>query len=169
MVEFSTPLDMPMPSYDESSDNVLCTSKPTFGPHRWALPATRIPICETKQTSSSSYSSGASSEEIECRWFARLLLEGKVVGEGTFATLQKLLSISPTIITHARFHKFSLSITQEMLMANVSNLKTLKTALQKHPSLLIDTLCKFVSKNGGKSQVLECWEKCKGIILGHNQ
>ena len=62
MVEFSTPLDMPMPSYDESSDNVLCTSKPTFGPHRWA-PATRIPICEAKQTSSSSYSSGASSKK----------------------------------------------------------------------------------------------------------
>ena len=126
----------PMPSYDENSDKVLCTSKPTFGPHRWALPATRIPICETKQTSSSSYSSGASSEEVECRWFARLLLEGKVVGEGTFATLQKLLSISPTIITHARFHKFSLSITQEM-HGNVSNLKTLKTALQKHPILLM--------------------------------
>ena len=169
LVEFSAPLDMPMPSYDGKSDKILCTSKPTFGPHRWELPATRIPIRETKQASSSSYSGGASSEEIECRWFARLLLEGKVVGEGTFATLQKLLSISPTIITHARFHKFSLSITQEMLMANVSNLKTLKAALHKHPALLVDTLCKFVNKDVEKSQVLECWENCKSIILGHNQ
>ena len=168
LVEFSAPLDMPMPAYDKKSDIVLCTSKPTFGPHRWELPATRIPIRETSQTSSSSYSGGANSEEIECRWFARLLFEGKVIGEGTFVTLQKLLSISPTIITHARFHKFSLSITQELLIANVSNLKTLKVALRKHPSMLIDTLCKFVNKNGAKSQVQDCWENCKRIILGHS-
>ena len=39
-------------------------------------------------------------------------------------------------------------------MANVSNLKTLKAALHKHPALLVDTLCKFVNKDVEKSQVL---------------
>ena len=170
MVEFSAPLDAPLPSYDATLDRVVCTSKPTFGPHRWELPATRIPINETSSVSpgssgSSISSSGTTTEEIECRWFSRLLFEGKVVAPIEFKSLLSLLSVKPTTITHARFNRFGLSITQELLMANVSNLKTLQIALEKHPNLLRDTLSQFVHKDKKQVDLLECWDMCKKCIV----
>ena len=170
MVEFSAPLDMPLPSYDSTLDRVVCTSKPTFGPHRWELPATRIPINETTSgtSTSSNNNSGATTEEVECRWFSRLLFEGEVTGRSEFKALQALLSVKPTIITHSRFHKFGLSITQELLMANVSNLKTMQVALDKHPSLLNGTLSQFVHKDKGQTEMLKCWELCKKRVKGED-
>jgi len=54
-------LEVPEPSYLPERDMVICSVRPTFGPLGWTLPVERVPCADPYP------------------WFARALLEGKVV------------------------------------------------------------------------------------------
>ena len=63
--------ESPAPQYDRHRDQVQAFAIPHFGDRDWILPMQRIPFPRTT--------------EQQCRrvvmWFARLLLEGKVVAQ----------------------------------------------------------------------------------------
>ena len=67
LCSLSAPLDVPAPTFDAEQDVLVCHVRPTFGAHKWELPPHRVP-----------FPHGEHSEQ-HYRWFARLLLEGKVV------------------------------------------------------------------------------------------
>lgn len=96
LLSFGPPLLSPPPSYDADQDAVLCSVTTKFGSHGWEIqPVKKIMFDvvtnrETKQTSD--YLANDS-----FRWFARFLLEGKIVTE--LSGFDQLLNDSPGLIT----------------------------------------------------------------------
>ena len=81
------PLPSPAPRYSAERDRVEAFVQPRFGSHGWALPPRRVPLADQRFGAPAGGGGGGgqglggseSGEEAAVRWFARLLLEGKVV------------------------------------------------------------------------------------------
>ena len=159
---FSLPMDAPLPVYDKKREQVCGTSKPYFGPHRWALTPNVVPIADMSAIHGRGTSVTDDIFELETRWFARLLLEGNVTAREDFKALSSALTNRPTIFTHSRFNSFGQAVTQAFMASNVVSLPSLKQALEKQPRLLTSVLQNF---SRDKAMVLEAWEKCKAGIL----
>eukprot|EP00953_Heterococcus_sp_UTEX-ZZ885_P002486 1849-Heterococcus_DN1.PRE.3 len=81
----------PPPVYDTDKHQVMAYVQAKYGVHAWELPSMRVPVRQAVASSSSSSSSSDSGVELELRWFARLLLEGKaalISSTGTAFALQ---------------------------------------------------------------------------------
>lgn len=78
---FSAPLEDPKPSYDHSSDQVLCYVIPYFGPCSWQLPLCKVPIKDVQQKVSV---------------FAYALLDGHVLP--CLKSVKKFMAAPPSII-----------------------------------------------------------------------
>ena len=162
LCSFSLPMDAPLPYYDKQTDTVRGTSKPFFGPHRWCLTPSTVPISETTNVHGKGGATTTDVHELETRWFIRLLLEGKVVEPAGFQRLTSALKNSPSIITHSRFNPFGLQITQDFSLAGVKSLASLRRGLQQNPNAFLPTFHKFAAH---KPDVREAWDLCKGAIL----
>jgi len=98
LLSFHPPLSSPPPSFDAPRDAVVFYCVPKYGSRNWELrpyPLTGKDLLRSSSSSPSSSSLAPSSlakkkeeegkaeamRENECRWFARLLLEGKVLPE----------------------------------------------------------------------------------------
>ena len=68
--------------YDKKTDAMICAIRPHFGDRRWVLPLAMSPILD---------------ERIGARWFARVLLEGKV--PGVLKDFVSGLIVSPALLT----------------------------------------------------------------------
>ena len=95
----SRPALLPHPRYDAREDKVMCFRTPLFGQHRWALPKQLVPFPWHPQREPGAACGDTS---IKCEfqytcWFARLLLEGKVVA--ALAHLVPLYAVSPAGLT----------------------------------------------------------------------
>ena len=77
LCEFPAPAATDLPTYDKKDDQLMCITRPRFGPHRWELPLTTCPLSRTTV-----------GMEFECRWFLRILLEGKAVANLQFDQLR---------------------------------------------------------------------------------
>lgn len=86
------PLLSPPPSYDPSDDTIRCSVGSKYGVHGWEIPSIRLDM----KAISSTKKSELMNDEIY-RWFARFLLEGKVLTE--LKDLPLYLSDSPAVIT----------------------------------------------------------------------
>ena len=72
LLKLSAPLSSPAPTFDVGRDAVVCFVTPRFGADGWRLRPVPVPLGDV------------ASPEVEVRWFARLLLEGKVpLGQGS--------------------------------------------------------------------------------------
>ena len=144
------------PSYNVSTDCIECVTRPRFGPHRWELPLTTVPVSRTTM-----------GLEQECRWFLRFLLEGKVGAAALFAELRTKLKISPAVITHSRFHSLGLTLVNEAMASKVTSKKTLLSQLELdgNGSFLLPQL-KLWSKGGGKdrARIAELWAGLRGAL-----
>ncbi len=67
----------PSPKYEEERDAVLGYVTPKFGPKSWDLPILAIPMTELEAVAAEE-DDGGKVYDIHRRWFARLLLAGKV-------------------------------------------------------------------------------------------
>lgn len=67
LLKLSAPLESPGPAYDAQCDRVVCYVTPRFGCDGWRLRPVPVPLKD------------AASPEVTVRWFARLLLEGRVL------------------------------------------------------------------------------------------
>ena len=165
LCSFSLPLDAPLPFYDAKLDTVCGTSKAYFGPHRWCLTPSVVPISETTNVHGKGGATTSDVFELEIRWFVRLLLEGKVLESKAFQRLTSALKNSPSIITHSRFNPFGLQITQDFSLAGAQSIASLKRALQKSSGIFLPTFLKFAVN---KSEVREAWDACKKAILEYS-
>ncbi len=68
----------PPPKYDEDKDAVMGYVVPRFGPKNWELPIVAIPMSELEATLAANEDNGMKVHDMHLRWFARLLLAGKV-------------------------------------------------------------------------------------------
>jgi hypothetical protein len=89
------PLTTPSPIYDKKQEAVMCSVAATYGCRGWCI----LPVCRVMYDYLASYQgrSSFSSKKDSFRWFARFLLEGKVIEESN--SLPALLNESSVIIT----------------------------------------------------------------------
>ena len=132
---FSKPLEDPPPRYDSEADIVKCHMTCTFGPRSWQIPAQEI-----------EYPAGLD----RYKWFARFLLEGKVV-----AALSKfvpfLLNAPVTMIkSWAKLQPRTEVLLSKLVSGNADSKMALKAAWKKNPTFLLAAFKQWVpqSKHG---------------------
>eukprot|EP00941_MAST-03F_sp_MAST-3F-sp1_P001310 g1310.t1 len=145
----------PPPFYDSSRDVVRCWKKYRYGPHLWDLP-----LQEEDHPA----------DERRFEWFARLLLEGKIIcdGElgGVFSHLRPYYAVAPrTLTTAASGHGFGgmdakrvLGILRPLRQRKVDSLEKLVNAWRKDKKFLFKGLTNFMKKTE-KERVKRSWTK----------
>jgi ATP-dependent RNA helicase DHX37/DHR1 len=96
LLSLGGPLASPRPAYDPDTDEIVCAVETTFGNHRWEIHPVKMRMHDALGTPEAKHSVCFQSDD-NYRYFARHLLEGKVIPE--FKQLSSLLNASPSIIT----------------------------------------------------------------------
>jgi ATP-dependent RNA helicase DHX37/DHR1 len=125
LLRLGEPVPSPQPVYDSEKDAVMCCVMTKFGSHGWEIPPVRIEMFDTLQSTESKRSCHFLGDD-SFRWFARFLLEGKVLPE--LKNLASLLNDSPAVITRRT------PITKVALLVSAlsGNGIDSATALRKH-------------------------------------
>jgi len=92
----TVPLDHPMPAYDKHTDAIACNVETKFGDHSWHITPISLKMSNVLLSNVNNHKFDDSSY----RWFARLLLEGKIISE--LQTLPILLNDPPSITTRKK-------------------------------------------------------------------
>uniref|UniRef100_A0A6U0U7B8 RNA helicase n=1 Tax=Eucampia antarctica TaxID=49252 RepID=A0A6U0U7B8_9STRA len=87
----------PIPMYDSHGDRILCSVTTKYGDRGWLLPPNQV---DMKKALAKSNTSGTFLLDDQYRWFARFLLEGKIIKE--LSNLPKFLNDEPAIITRKK-------------------------------------------------------------------
>lgn len=125
---FSPPLETPQPFYDSKKDCIMCYVTPRYGPHLWELAAYAI---EYPRSESNVYN-----------WFAKELLEGKVIKE--LEVLKTVYSSSPSLLTKAQMPIRAMTLVAALRKENVMTKKQLMQVWKKNPFFLKTELCAWI-------------------------
>jgi len=117
----STPLAAPLPRYMKEKDSIQCAVDTKFGGHGWEVPPCYVDMYETIQKDSA-----AGMQDDSFRWFARYLLEGKILSE--LSGLSSMLNDEPSIITRRKPVKKVTLLVSALSDAGVDS----AAALRKH-------------------------------------
>jgi ATP-dependent RNA helicase DHX37/DHR1 len=129
MLFLGTPLATPVPRYNKETDSIQCAIETKFGTHSWQIPPLYVDMYDVIKNESQSASKKQNPAVVEgdsFRWFARFLLEGKVLPE--LSDLLQYLNDEPSIITRRKPHKKVTLLLSALSSAGVDNAR----ALQKH-------------------------------------
>ena len=110
LLHLGVPLASPMPHFSPDQDTMLCAVTTKFGRHSWEIAPVRIPWEQAFASQTTNYRS-ISSDDLYA-WFARCLLEGKVVPE--FDALRGMLRQEAAALTNTKMHPKSV---QRLLLA----------------------------------------------------
>ena len=131
LMKLGSPLATPMPRYIKEKDSIQCAVETKFGGHGWEIPPYFVDMYETIQKEDEcrdqrTKQNAAVMQDDSFRWFARYLLEGKVLSE--LSGLLPMLNEEPAIITRRKPTKKVLMIVSALSEAGVDS----AAALQKH-------------------------------------
>jgi ATP-dependent RNA helicase DHX37/DHR1 len=96
LLALGAPLSSPPPAYDEQKDAIMVAVSTKFGSQRWEIPSVKQVMYDALQLPEAKHSADFMMDD-SFRWFARFLLEGRIIEE--LKGLKEMLSDSPTIIT----------------------------------------------------------------------
>ena len=95
LLRLGEPMSFPLPSYDSDRDAVLCSVVTKFGNRGWEIPPVKVEMYSTLQKVGKQSTHFLVDDSF--RWFARFLLEGKVLPE--LLNLTAFLNDDPSVIT----------------------------------------------------------------------
>jgi ATP-dependent RNA helicase DHX37/DHR1 len=98
LLRLGDPVSTPLPTYDRDTDTVMCSVSTYLGCMGWEIPPVRVEMFNAVQCTATKQNYHFAPDD-SFRWFARFLLEGKILPE--FAELQSMLNDSPAVITRA--------------------------------------------------------------------
>lgn len=96
LLSLGAPLSMPRPFYDKDRDEIMCHVETKFGNHGWEIPPVKVGMYDTLQKPEARNCVHFRTDD-SFRYFARFLLEGKVLPE--LQDLPQFLNDSPAVIT----------------------------------------------------------------------
>lgn len=121
LLHIGEPRSTPCPSYDSIQDALLCSVATRYGSHGWQLPPVKINMRVALCSSTKAFDC-----EAPYRWFARFLLEGKVLA--SLKPLSEMLSDDPSIITGRATSKKTVLLVSALCSAGIDN----RTDLIRH-------------------------------------
>jgi ATP-dependent RNA helicase DHX37/DHR1 len=139
LISFSSPLTSPPPIYDRDRGCVVMHCTPRFGVHGWELRPHPLPAHDVRR-----YAKGGASAkddkqgDLEFRWFARLLLEGKVLPELAVLTTREggCLNDPPSLITLGRPVRKVFEMVQPLVDHGVASEEALRQRLRQDKKFL---------------------------------
>ena len=125
LLKLSAPLASPSPFYDRSADEIVCYVVPTYGNHKWELAPQKRPMyaCfsnQIREKCTAKTPIGFFKEEETYRWFARLLLEGRVSFSDTGSTIDS--AVSKNLFNVSQCREPPTAITDMRPVPRVTNL-----------------------------------------------
>jgi ATP-dependent RNA helicase DHX37/DHR1 len=121
MCHFSKPLEEPCPRYDLETDSVKCHFAATFGTFNWPLPQTELDFPPGRE---------------RFKWFAKFLLEGRVVPQLEKHVPHLLTPPSIMIKSWAQLQTCTQTLLQTLISENVDSNKKLQTQWEKDDKFL---------------------------------
>ena len=158
LMTIGSPLTTPAPRYLKEKDSVQVAVESKFGGHGWEIPPCYMDMYETiqKEVKGNNRSSSVLMQYDSFRWFARYLLEGKVLLE--LSGLLPMLNDEPAIITRRKPAKKVMLFVSALSDAGVDS----AAALQKHWA---DKDDKFLFKALKPWVKQECVEDAKRVWI----
>ena len=129
LMQLGAALASPAPRYVKEKDSIQCAVETKFGGHGWEIPPCYVDmfdLLQNQRINNQRMQSSAVIKDDSFRWFARFLLEGKVLPE--LSSLLPLLNDEPAIITRRKPMKKVVAIVSTLSDAGVDS----AAALQKH-------------------------------------
>lgn len=141
LCQFSAPLADPEPCYDAVRGIVLCHFTSTYGPHAWQMPAVQL-----------EYPAGLD----RYKWFAKFLLEGKVV-PGMAKYSRTLLSSPSTMVKFwAKLQPRTDGLLKALCKAGVDSAAKLTEAWRQDPLYLLQPYTDWLPQALHK-EVTDAW------------
>lgn len=129
LMSLGSPLANPLPRYTKETDSIQCAVETKFGSHSWLIPPLYVdmyPLIQGESKDVCKKQNPAVIKDDSFRWFARYLLEGKILEE--LSSLLPLLNEEPSIITRRKPLKKVTLFVYALSSAGVDSVR----ALQKH-------------------------------------
>jgi len=149
LIWLGSALAAPAPRYVKESDSLKCAVETKFGGHGWEIPPCYVDMYDAIRSESSSNNRKQTSALMEgdsFRWFARYLLEGKVLPE--LSGLSPMLNDEPAIITRRKPTKNVLLLVSALSDAGVDSAAALREHwAEKDDKFLFRALKPWVDKN----------------------
>ena len=163
LLKWSPPLQSPSPFYDHETDSIICYCTPRYGPHAWELPVTKRPMiaCSIvgQDRDDASVPVGFRKKDECFRWFARLLLEGRVLVENMemklLLTADNMLD-TPTAVTALRPLPKVVNLIASLAHHGVNSKFCLFQILHTKPSFLSAEISEFL-KPGLRAKFIATW------------
>ena len=174
------PIASPAPRYDSARDTLLASVRAAYGARGWPLPPCEIPLDALAGAAGAASpcahraareevapprgggGGGAAADEddaIAYRWFARLLLEGRVLEPLARLGRDGALSDPPALLTHRKPLAKCARLVGELRRAGVSTAAALRLRLAADPSFLRGALRPWV-KADAHNALREAWTAC---------
>ncbi len=157
LLKFSEMLPTPTPYYNQARDEITCYVIPIYGVHNWELTPVRMALTEAIERSkcygtTSDVENGLAAElgtlpgfrkqDEAVRWFARLLLEGKVLDEPTLRGVftKNNLKLSASTITGLKATKSGTQLLLKLAKCRIYSVSRLAKKLKEDPLFLFEEL-----------------------------
>mmetsp|Transcript_1640 Transcript_1640/g.2216 ORF Transcript_1640/g.2216 Transcript_1640/m.2216 type:complete len:421 (-) Transcript_1640:188-1450(-) len=136
LLSLSDPLTAPSPCYDVKNDLLCVYVMPRYGVHSWELGAHKVPASTT-----------TADEEFCARWFARLLLEGKILPDLKLLTAKNMLNDPPAHITLKKPKKKVILLVTAIMDNGVCSKSNLQEIWSKNKSFLFSFLTLWIKQD----------------------
>jgi ATP-dependent RNA helicase DHX37/DHR1 len=177
LLSIGEPVASPLPTYDPKNDVILCSVQTKFGSHGWEIPPVQRDMYKIL-AQRSTLKSTIFMQDDSFRWFARFLLEGKVLQE--LKDLTEMYNDHPSIITrrsslvggnvHGQIAKVTLLVSA-LSQAGIDNVAALQKHWAENDSKFLHSAMKRWVKSGLESKFLTIWKKCvtNSILVWKNR
>ena len=157
-----TVLTVPCPFYDKKKDEIMCHVKTKFGCHSWEIPPVAVRMKD--EVKKLTRSSQALMMDESYRWFARFLLEGKIIED--FIAITPLLNDSPIIITKRKPIAKCELLVSALSSANIDTLASLQNYWVKQDKYFLFRLMKPWVKKDDITNFKKQW---MAVVKAHVQ
>ena len=153
LLSLGEPLDTPLPTYDTQKEAVMCSIATKYGYLGWCVPPVRRVMYEVLENGKIHSSSFMKDDSF--RWFARFMLEGKVV-EG-LCNLPTMLNDAPAIITRRKPAGKVVSLVSALAYAGVDSGRALRKYWAEKDNKFLLRELKAWAKKESAEEVKQLW------------
>jgi len=153
LLSMGAPLDTPLPAYNKEKDAVMCSVATKFGDQGWLIPPRQCVMYDAVNSPGSNGSAFLSDDSF--RFFARFLLEGRVLDE--LKELPSLLNDDPAIISRRKPVQKVALLVSSLASAGIDSGAALRKHWAEKDSKFLFKIMKSWAKKDGVSDVKTLW------------